>query len=140
VLRCGGESGRAAVEISLKHLDERRFDRDPAVLAALAADMDDAASSVRRRSPMLARNSSSARSPASSAVRMRARSRSIQSLRRRSGYVLRVPRRAATESVGNAFGSLFAGLGRPTNGIGLATMSSAVYRKVHSTFHVDQHR
>lgn len=41
MLRCGGESGRAAVEISLKHLDQCRFDRDPAVLAALAANMYD---------------------------------------------------------------------------------------------------
>jgi hypothetical protein len=37
-------------------------------------------------------------------------------------------------------GRVLAGLGRPTNGIGLATMSSAVYRKSHNTFQVDQHR
>ena len=74
---------------------------------------------LRRRSPTLARNSSSARSPASSAVRIRARSRSSQSLRRRGcGSVLRVARSAATESVGSAFGSVFASLGRPTKASG----------------------
>ena len=33
-----------------------------------------------------------------------------------------------------------ANFGRPTSGIGLAAISSEVYRKVHSTFQVDQHR
>ena len=33
---------------------------------------------------------------------------------------------AATESVGSALGSVFASLGRPTNGIGLAAISSHV--------------
>ena len=70
---------------------------------------------------------------------MSARSRSIQSLRRRgTESEWRVARRA--ESVGSAFGSVFANFGRPTNGIGLAGISSEVYRKVHRTFQVDQHR
>jgi len=30
-------------------------------------------------------------------------------------------------------------LGRPTSGMGFAGISSEVYRKVHNTFHVDQH-
>ena len=33
-----------------------------------------------------------------------------------------------------------AALGRTTNGIGLAAISSEVYRNMHSTFQVDQHR
>jgi hypothetical protein len=39
----GGEAGGAAVEIVLEDLDQRRFDRDPAVFAALAAHVDDSA-------------------------------------------------------------------------------------------------
>ena len=39
-----GEERRLAVaEMALDHLDQHRFDRDPAVLAALAADLDDRA-------------------------------------------------------------------------------------------------
>ena len=90
---------------------------------------------------MLARSSSSARSPASSAVRIRARSRSIQSVRRRGSASELIPaRRAATKPVGSAFGKVFASLGRPTNDIGFAGMSCAVYKNVHNTFQVDQHR
>jgi len=37
------ETDGAAVEIDLEGLHQRRFDRDPAVLAALAADMHDGA-------------------------------------------------------------------------------------------------
>ena len=37
-------------------------------------------------------------------------------------------------------GSASAILGRPTCGIGLEGISSEVYRNVHNTFHVDQHR
>jgi hypothetical protein len=59
-------------------------------------------SSVRRRSPTLARSSSSARSPASSAVRIRARSRCIQSLRRRGcGSARRAP---STQQGGHRIG------------------------------------
>lgn len=72
---------------------------------------------------------------------MSARSRSVQSLRRRgTESECRVASSAVTESVGSAFGSVFANFGRPTNGIGLAGISSEVYRKVHRTFQVDQHR
>lgn len=61
---------------------------------------------------------------------MSARSRSIQSLRRRgTESEWRVARRAVTESVGTAFGSIFANFGRPTNGIGLPGISSEVYRR-----------
>ena len=42
--------------------------------------------------------------------------------------------------LGSALGSVLAVLGRPISGIGLAPISSAVYRNVHNTFHVDQHR
>ena len=48
--------------------------------------------------------------------------------------------KATTEFGGRPFGRVLAILGRPTSGIGLAAISSEVYRKVHSTFHVDQHR
>ena len=75
------ETDGAAVEIDLEGLHQRRFDRDPAVLAALAADMHDGAVVGAPNVTDLARNSSSARSPASSPVRIRARSRSIQSRR-----------------------------------------------------------
>src|SRR5271166_2195121 len=37
----GGEAGGPAVEIALEDLHQCRLDRDPAVLAALAADLDD---------------------------------------------------------------------------------------------------
>ncbi len=53
---------------------------------------------------------------------------------------MRVPTSATTEFVGSAFGSVFASLGRPTNDIGLAAISPEVYRKVDSTFQVDQQR
>jgi hypothetical protein len=39
----GGEAGGPAVEIALEDPHQHRFDRDPAVLAALAADVDDGA-------------------------------------------------------------------------------------------------
>jgi hypothetical protein len=58
---------------------------------------------------------------------MSARSRSIQSLRRRGcGSERSAASRAVTESVGCALGSVLARLGRPTSGIGLAGMSSEV--------------
>jgi hypothetical protein len=43
LLGCGGESGRSAVEIILDDLDQRRFDRHPAVPAAVAVDMNNGA-------------------------------------------------------------------------------------------------
>ena len=58
---------------------------------------------------------------------MRARSRSTQSLRRRGC--------GSASSAAN-----FASLGRPTSNIGLAPINSAVYRKVHNTFQLDQQR
>jgi hypothetical protein len=59
-----------------------------------------------------------------------ARSRSIQSRRRRgSGSEASAASRAITESVGSAFGSVVAGLGRPTNDIGLAAINSKVYNR-----------
>ena len=71
--------------------------------------MYDGPSSVRRRSPTLARNISSARKP----VRMSARSRFVHSLRRRgSDSELRAASRAATKSAGSAFGSVLATFGR----------------------------
>ncbi|MFH5229411.1 hypothetical protein [Antrihabitans spumae] len=39
-----------------------------------------------------------------------------------------------------AFGNVLSTFGRPTDGIGLAGMTSSLYRWVQSTFHVDQHR
>ena len=45
-----------------------------------------------------------------------------------------------TDSGGSDFGSDLGCLGRPIIGIGLAGISSAVNRNVHSTFHVDQQR
>jgi hypothetical protein len=58
---------------------------------------------------------------------MSARSRSTQSLRRRGcGSASRAVRREATASVGSALGSVLASLGRPTIGIGLAVINSAV--------------
>ena len=36
----GGEAGGPGVEIALEDVDQRRLDRDPAVFAALAADVD----------------------------------------------------------------------------------------------------
>ncbi len=72
---------------------------------------------------------------------MRARSRSTQSLRRRGcGSSSSAANSATTESVGNALGRVFASLGRPTSNIGLAPINSAVYRKVHNTFQLDQQR
>jgi hypothetical protein len=72
---------------------------------------------------------------------MIARSRSIQSLRRRGAVsVARAPSRAVTDPAGKAFGSVLATLGRPICGIGFAGISSAVNRYVQSTFQVDQHR
>ena len=71
---------------------------------------------------------------------MRARPVAIQSLRRCSGSAVRVSSSAETASVGSAVGSVLASLGRPTTGIGLAAIRSAVYGKVHNLFHVDQHR
>ena len=111
----------------LEDCDQRRLDRDPAILAALAAEMDDGTVVGASKVATLARNSSSARSPARSPVRIRARSRSIHSLRRRgSGSELNAARRAATESPGSAFGSVLASFGRPTDCIGLAGISSEV--------------
>jgi len=46
----------------------------------------------------------------------------------------------ADRRLGRERGSVFAALGRPTNGIGLARISSAVYKNSHDTFHVDQQR
>jgi len=90
---------------------------------------------------MLARNSSSARRPASSPVMMMARSRSSQSVDRgRCGSVDTAASRAVTDSGGRDLGSDLGCLGRPIIGIGLAGISSAVNRKVHSTFQVDQQR
>ena len=131
------EAGRPATQIAFENFHLRRFDWDPAVLAPLPRTWMTAPSSLRRRSPTLARNSSSARRPASRAVRIRARSRSTQSLRHRGcGSVLSFARSAATEPAGRTFGSVFASLGRPTNCIGLAAISSDVYRNVtgHSTW------
>ena len=122
-----GKASRSAVEIMLDHADHHRLDGDPAVLAALAANMDDRALVGAAEVTDVARNISSARNPASSPVRIRARSRSIQSLRRRGcGSELRVARSAVTESVGRALGRGLASLRRPTNGIGFAGISSEV--------------
>ena len=78
---------------------------------------------------MLPSMSSSERRPVSSAVKMIARSRSGQSLRRRCCSAFPV---AATSSLTtlwcSALGSVLVVLGRPTWGIGLAGMSSAVNR------------
>jgi len=122
---CDRKASRSAVEIALHDLHQRRFDRDPAVLAALAADVDDRALvGAAKVTDVGAQQFIGA---ASSAVRIRARSRSIQSLRRRGcGSELRVARSAVTESVGRALGSVLASLGRPTNGIGLDAITSAV--------------
>jgi hypothetical protein len=43
VVSCRGEAGGAAVEIVLEGLHQRGFDRDSAVLSALAADVHDGA-------------------------------------------------------------------------------------------------
>jgi len=47
---------------------------------------------------------------------------------------------AVTASAGNDLGSALGYLGRPTIGIALAAIRSAVNRNVHSTFQVDQQR
>jgi hypothetical protein len=84
-------------------------------------------SSVVRMSPTFARRSSSARSPASSAVRMMARSCSAQSVWR---FELRswatVANSASTAARGRALGRSLASLGRPTSCIGLAPSCSPV--------------
>ncbi len=72
---------------------------------------------------MVARTISSARRPASSPVMMRARSRSSQSVERgRCGPADTAPSGAVTASAGRDLGCL----GRPTIGIGLAAINSAV--------------
>ena len=137
----GGEAGGPGVEIALEDVDQCRLDGDPAVFAALAADVDDGAVVGAAKVTDVARTSSSARNPASSAVRIRARSRCIQSVRRRGdGSALRAVSRAATASAASALGSVLASLGRPTIGIGFDAINSAVNRNVHNTFQVDQHR
>jgi hypothetical protein len=76
-----GKADGAAVEVGLDNGEEFGFDRDAAFFAAFTLDVMTAApASVVRMSPTSAWRSSSARSPARSAVRMIARSRSAQSV------------------------------------------------------------
>ena len=93
----------------------------------------------RRRSPTLARNSSSARSPARTPVRMSARSRSIQSLRRRGTGPRRGSQQMAIlESVRMPSGQCLGQFGRPTIGIGLAATEESEYRGRCTRLHVDR--
>ena len=70
-----------------------------------------------------------------------ARSRSAQSSRRRvCDSSPSTASSASTALAGNAFGSVLPVLGRATMGIGLAGISSALNRKSHRVFHVDQQR
>ena len=64
----------------------------------------------------------------------------LQSLARRSDSEAIAASSACTEDGGRALDSVLAILRRPTSGIGFAGICSEVYRKVHNTFHVDQHR
>lgn len=79
-----------------------------------------------RRSPSLARNNSSAQTGEQRGQDKGAVTFDPVGASPRRGSALRVSGSAATDAVGSALGSVFASLGRPTNGIGLATISSEV--------------
>jgi hypothetical protein len=84
-------------------------------------------SSVVRMSPTSAWRSSSARRPASSAVRIIARSRSAQSIWRWELWSCATVSSSASTAVrGRALGRGLASLGRPTNCIGFAASTSPV--------------
>jgi hypothetical protein len=128
----------------LEDLHHDGFDRDPAVLAALAANVDDgtvvAAAKVTDVGAQQVVGAQSGKQCGEDEGAV-AFDPVAASLRRCGcGSAFRVARSAATDPVGSAFGSVLGSLGQPTNGIGLAAISSEVYRKVHRTFQVDQHR
>ena len=122
-------------------MDECRLDGYAPVFVAFAAYLQDRTVGCLSDVGDVGAHQFIGAQPASRAVRMRARSRSIQSPDRcGSGSTSRADSRAVTASAGNALGSVLAVLGGPISGIGFAAINSAVYRKVHSTFQVDQQR
>ncbi len=118
----------------LEDVEEDGFDGDPAVFVAFAADLDDGAVVGAADVADVGAHQVVGAQPASSPVMMRRGPPSQSVDRGRCGSVDAAASRAVTDW-GEGFGSDLGCLGRPTIGIGLAGISSAVNRKVHSTFH-----
>ena len=114
---------RSAVEIALEHPHQRRLDRDAAVFAALAADVDDGAVVGAAEVTDVGAHQFLGAQPSQEAGEDQgavAFDPVVASPRPRVG--MRAPSRAATASAGSALGSVLASLGRPTIGIGLAAI------------------
>ena len=123
----GRKSSRSAVEIVLEDVDQRRLDGDPAVFAALAADVDDGAVvGAAKVTDVGAQQFIGAQPGQQGGEDQGAVAFDPVGAPLRIWSALRASRRAATESAGNALGSVLASLGRPTIGMGLAAISSAV--------------